>query len=375
MNKLEEDKKIVILSNNIKITKDNFVKNGYESINETLKQAILSENLMVLTGAGSSIGEEIAGKTMKQLWEVVKKNVGETEFKTITDSVSYKDSNLEELLSRLQIDVKYKRFSNQLFKVGEEKINKIEEIIKKECTFDLPEDFPHTGFLKKIINAQKKITPRIKIFTLNYDTCFEQAADEIGAVIIDGFSFSQSNSFKTSNFDLDIVYREQTRIHNEENFYHNVFHLYKIHGSVNWEEDKNGKIYKRKSPDKPLLIYPNSSKYENSYQMPFMEMISRFQVALRTQNTVLFIIGYGFGDNHINNILEEAIKSNTGLQVFVVGPTACDVNSKTSFHEKLIQFAETHYGVTLISDDFEGFSNGLPDTTFLNIEDEKDFNY
>lgn len=52
---------------------------------------------------------------------------------------------------------------------------------------------------------------RAKIFTLNYDLLFEQAAAKGGYVVIDGFSFSMPRTFSGVYFDYDIVVRNRTK--------------------------------------------------------------------------------------------------------------------------------------------------------------------
>lgn len=356
----------------------------YREIESELKQAILSENLIVLTGAGASISDTKVGggKSMSELWDIVKEKIDEEiseEFERIKELASYKSEkkDLELLLSQLQ-SIKIAKDISQEEEEAKDldaAILRIEKVIEDACTFDIPEDFPHPEFLRKLLKARKKTAPRLKIFTLNYDTSFEQAADKINAVLIDGFSFNQSGKFKSTNFDLDIVHREQSRIHNEENFFNKVLHLYKIHGSVDWlKPDASGEIYKKRGTEgESLLIYPNSSKFENSYQMPFFEMISRFQIALRTQNTTLFIVGYGFNDGHINRIINEALRTNINLKIIVINSSIKETDPQCQFREMLFQIiGRGNTGLTLIADTFGSFTVHLPSVPFPDKEEERD---
>lgn len=385
--------------------KEETLQKVYEEIEPELEHALRSENLIILSGAGSSKTKDgKGGKSMEDLWKEVEKikikkesgkeeNEGSDDKATIEGNSDFeevkklvsdnpnkekyiKNKNLEELLSRLQIQLKAVK-NNDYKEKYEDALRCIEQIIIKECTIAFSDEFPHERFLRKLLKARKKTNPRLKIFTLNYDRLFEDAGEKMGAIINDGFSFSQGGKFRSTNFDLDIVYREQTRIHNEENFYDKVFHLYKIHGSIDWEEeDKNQEIFKSKSPKSPLLIYPNSSKYESSYQMPFFEMISRFQSSLRKENTALFIIGYRFGDNHINRILREALRTNMNLSVFVVSPSPTkSLDEKNPFKTELFSFAKENSGLFLISDTFHGFTHNLPNIDFPEQEQERKFKH
>ena len=165
--------------------------------------------------------------------------------------------------------------------------------------------------------------------------------------------------------------RERSRIHHEENFYKKVFQLYKIHGSVNWRFDHIKKeIKKDTEKGSPVLIYPNSSKFERSFEMPFFEMISRLQTVLRSENTTLFIVGYGFGDEHINRIIEESINNNLNLEVFIIKPTI----SGKKIDEYIEKVNKGSKSIHLISSSFEQFANGIPDAkigqTILDEDDE-----
>ncbi|MBK7934079.1 MAG: SIR2 family protein [Acidobacteria bacterium] len=103
----------------------------------------------------------------------------------------------------------------------------------------------------------------------------------------------------------------------EDSFISRLFHLYKLHGSLNWE-DNDGRIQINDTPAKPLMIFPRESKYENSYDQPFFEMMARFQQSIRPDSTVLVCIGYSFNDKHVNVAINEALDQNPGFQLIIV---------------------------------------------------------
>lgn len=306
--------------------------------------------------------------------EYCKKNIAD--FDKITKLVNHSkdDENLELLLSKLgtKRDSYLLNLPQESSETIDKYINDIEVEIVKLCTIDLLQSngLPHTDFLKKLIKARKKTDPRLKIFSLNYDCVWEQAADYSGSVVIDGFSLSQKREFKGENYDLDIVIRENSRVHNEENFYENVFHLYKLHGSIDWYDNKETIIKREVAPidetvspsenQRPVLIYPNYSKFESTYKIPFFEMISRFQMNLRKQNTCLIIIGYSFNDDHINRIIQEAVKSNVNLETLIINPTI--ENEKLGLRKQIYHWIENGLeDAYLMADSFNNFSANIPD--------------
>lgn len=334
----------------------------YKQLATRLEKSIRTENLVLLTGAGSS--KECGGPSMADLWKKTSEDTTITsDWKKLLESAGYKPEtgkeNLEELLSNLQT-------INNAHEINKNKgddfsgiIKKIEGIILRECKkVDIKNESSHVRFLKRILKGRSTSSSRLKVFTLNYDTAFEQAGEKIGAVVIDGFLFSFNKIFKSTEFDLDIVQRERSRIHYEENFYDKVFQLYKLHGSIDWKSDKTtGIISKDSTTVEPVLVYPNSSKFEKSFEMPFFEMVSRLQTVLRKENTTLFIVGYGFGDRHINRIISESIKNNLNLEIFVIKPTLDNLK----MNEYIEDINKGSMNIHLIGNTFEEFSSGLPD--------------
>ena len=162
------------------------------------------------------------------------------------------DNDIENLLSYLILYHKVNNKSQEFV----DKINALEKKIAEACKLELQEDSPHKLFLDKI-TARKSSDSRVQLFTTNYNTLFEQAAQKGGFVIIDGFSFTEPREFSGRYFDYDIVNRERTRLKHEDSFVSKVFHLYKLHGSLNWEKETE-RIIQVANPKQPLIIYPAS---------------------------------------------------------------------------------------------------------------------
>lgn len=285
------------------------------------------DNTIVLTGAGSSFGigkTDIKGMTMRKLWEEIVNQCGKDSIEDLGKKINYKIEdiikvNLEEFLSHASLfSLLYHDEDTEV----EEIVNKIKEIIIENCTIIMPENAPHKEFLKRI-TARKLKHNRLKLFTTNYDMLFEQAANECGFTMIDGFTFTFPRVFNGNNYDYDIVIRKNSRITAQENYANKVFHLYKLHGSLDWERDKETDQIKKcdfSNNKKPVMIFPSSIKYETSYEQPFFEMMSRLQAELRMDNALLIIIGYSFGDKHINSMIFEALELNHSLQLVIVDP-------------------------------------------------------
>jgi len=320
------------------------------------------ENLVVLTGAGSSVGigeGEKKGRLLSELWDDTKVKLGEEKLNAFCNLVRYSDKesgqyvkNLEKLLSIANAAQNFIESTDEINIT--ETINEIQKLIKEKCNLLIPENAPHHSFIEKV--TRRKVTlPRTKIFTLNYDTLFEQAGRKGNFTIIDGFSFSYPRFFSGRNFDYDVVYRDKSRLKEEDNFINRVFHLYKMHGSVDWKKDKND-IQQSDSVEKALMIYPKDSKYESSYEQPFFEMMSRFQQSLRKDNVLLICIGFSFNDKHVVTAIQEALSQNSGFQLMVVNKGI----DKSENCKWLIDLAMNHSNIVLIDELFSDFSVNYP---------------
>jgi hypothetical protein len=176
----------------------------------------------------------------------------------------------------------------------------------------------HTEFLRRVARRTQRKS-RAKIFTTNYDRCFEEAGRQGRYVVVDGFSQTVPPTFDAIHFTYETV----LRLADTEALdpIPNLFHLYKLHGSVDWQrQEQSGEVTKWSTGGKPVLIYPRNSKYELAFEQPYLEMISAFQSALRQPDTGLLLVGFGFNDNHLAEPIMSAIRSNLSMKAVVVSP-------------------------------------------------------
>lgn len=399
---MEESKKYILLQNNLSVSysKDKFFVNDKEQkkedkssyspddiqmlvdnykakfYNSFLKKHY--KNLVVLTAAGTSLDNgSKSGKTRKGLW-----NDCRSEIKNIfrellpcnekLKSIA-KNEDIEALLSHIILIEKTDDTRKEKIKLFHKDL---QNKIKTDCTLDLDEDqAPHIDFLNKI-TARKNNDARVQLFTTNYDTLFEQAANKAGFVIIDGFSFTHPREFAGKWFDLDIVNREKTRLKQEESFVSKVFHLYKLHGSLNWTKEivnKKEKIVQKDNTDNPLIIYPASEKYESSYEQPYFEMMSRFQQALRKEETLLIVIGFGFQDKHIKNVIVEAVEQNPSFQLLIVNYNNNGSISAENLDEFFIdkENLKVKRNVNIVFDKFKDFTEKYPENQTYSLKENE----
>lgn len=173
---------------------------------------------------------------------------------------------------------------------------------------------PHVGLVRRLV-ARPVGLRRVGIFTLNYDTLIEQALDAEGVTTIDGFVGRARPSFRPESYDHDLYFpteQVEGRVHRLDR----VMRLYKLHGSTTWRRQKStaanpyGIALREEvadpSPDE-LLIYPSPLKYGETLGMPYAEMFRRFAASVVRPQSVLVVMGYSFGDEHVNAIVRQAL--------------------------------------------------------------------
>lgn len=75
-----------------------------------------------------------------------------------------------------------------------------------------------------------------------------------------------------------------------------------MHGSINWIEKENNIVQTPEGKDN-VIIYPTILKHQETAQTPYSELFRELSIQLQKPNSTLVTFGYGFGDDHINNII------------------------------------------------------------------------
>lgn len=164
----------------------------------------------------------------------------------------------------------------------------------------------HHNFVKALFSVRANLEERssIAFFTTNYDTLLEDALALEHRTVVDGFQ-GGAMAFWDGR-DLDAANDLPTRKHR----------VFKLHGSVDWFNDRQFGLVRCRygvtylSDSKNILIYPQATKYVETQRDPFAVLFSGFRRALNSgADHSLLCCGYSFGDNHINNEIEFALKS------------------------------------------------------------------
>ncbi|HUU27521.1 MAG TPA: SIR2 family protein [archaeon] len=224
--------------------------------------------------------------------------------------------------------------------------------------------------LKKLLTRPLNLR-RVNLFTLNYDTLFEQAADDVGIVLIDGFIGSLKRVFRPESFDQDLYFPAQTTEGNVRRL-DRVIHLYKLHGSISWhrEEPKWENPYglfatlvQQDYPQKDVVIYPTPLKHGQVLGFPYSEMFRRFASAIVQPQSALFVIGYGFGDEHVIALIRQALSIPSFTLVII------DPNPQSAFVKQLEKQQDQR--VWIVKGDSLGTFSGFVKYLLPDLQEEK----
>lgn len=327
---------------------------------ENIQNLFTSTNTLFLMGAGCSLCAGLPLMT-NLTSNVLSDAKGKT--KEILDAIKDEvDGNIEDILSQLgnYIAVASKRNTPEtdiqiasLSFTKEQLVDALHEaksLIAENIT-STSISRTHLGFVKAVHRTQRPgratNVSSIHYFILNYDTLIEYALGYEGVSYTDGMEGGATAYWKPELFK-------------DNNFQAKVF---KLHGSLDWYAGENTETVRRlpqhiRDDEQQLIIAPADSKYAETQAEPYATLMTRFSDSLKRsqKDTTLFIMGYGFGDAHINRHIEQALRFNEKLTVVIL----FDFNS-CSFNLKKRFLKINNPNLIIVTEDdfwkFENFSN------------------
>ena len=191
----------------------------------------------------------------------------------------------------------------------------------------------YNKFYQSVFKFRTELSNKINIVTTNYDLFNEYSLESNRIVYSTGFENNLYRNFNVNSFKQRVV--------DDTNRYKDVWqptskeaNLLKIHGSINWTSDESGQLIQKdlfEQSDEEIIIYPTMLKHRQTAQAPYSELFREFANVLQVPNTVLIVMGYGFPDEHINNIISQNLK-HQDFTLIVFGNESED-NMKKFFDE------------------------------------------
>ena len=213
------------------------------------------------------------------------------------------DPHIENLLSRIRLKFDAIGAGDELIGLTKDEISQIDTVIRETIANaalpnDVPDELPHHELAKWIMKASRRLP--IEIFTLNYDLLIEKALEDERLPVFDGFVGSNEPFFYPDSL-----------IHQDAAPGLNWVRLWKIHGSVNWKYKTNGnrsRIIRTEPSPVGELILPSLRKYDESRKQPYVALLDHLARFLEHPDSLLVTVGYSFRDQHVNEIIFEALE-------------------------------------------------------------------
>ena len=225
------------------------------------------------------------------------------------------DPNIENILSRLRVMLVAIGQDDTLAGLNKKEIGELEESVRKtiarEVTPDLVNitgDYPHRRFARWLVKTSRQ-NP-IEIFTLNYDVLLEHALESERIPVFDGFVGGYRPFFLPDSL---------RRLESAPGA--NWTRLWKMHGSVTWrrvEQDGRTRVVRGEPDLAGEMIFPSFEKYDESRQQPYSAFVDRLSRFLDQDDALLIVVGFSFGDDHINNHIFEALENKPRTHVYAL---------------------------------------------------------
>lgn len=332
---LKTNTKLVCTSNIEEINSEELKK----EVEPWLSAIFQSEHLSLLIGSGlTSAVSFAAGVTPQEMSRLELANGLSEKIKVKANETARKmnrgEANIEddirvtlELINGLKI-IDDARQSDLETELNTKLLEFIKTILKTERDFyaklkaDEEKAILAFNLLKSFIlsfTSRAASRERLNLFTTNYDRFIELACDETGVLLLDRFKGKIQPIFRNTRLELDYHYNPPG-IRGEPRYVEGVARITKLHGSIDWKFTSD-KIIRSllpfgaedAHPDIPekiteqVVIYPNSSKDLETAFYPYAELFRDFSSAICQPNSVILTYGYGFGDSHINRVIEDML--------------------------------------------------------------------
>lgn len=213
---------------------------------------------------------------------------------------------------------------------------------------------PHQTFAHWLHTTHRSRGYPVEIFTTNYDLLLERTMEQVGVPFFDGFVGSVAPFFVPESVEADgssgtedvLPPMSWTR-------------LWKLHGSIGWQLQKDEGSDRARitrlaglpsQAGDELMIFPSREKYADSRRLPFLTYQDRLRRFLSRGEAVLFMVGYRFSDAHINEIILQALRSNSRLAVTVL-TFGIESGSGLTVSEDLIKIGESHRNIGIYGPD------------------------
>ncbi|MBW1715311.1 MAG: SIR2 family protein [Deltaproteobacteria bacterium] len=301
-----------------------------------------------IRGLTKNIREQLSKKSCKKNWKQI--------LAQLTDDGIHQP-NIEDILSRVR-SLKELAGSGKVQGFGRQELDELEDEICKQIVGCMNRVLPNrtTPFhnVATWIGSISRTHP-VEIFTTNYDLLMEQALEDFKIPFFDGFVGAYRPFFDAHAIEFDNLPPRWARV-------------WKIHGSINWRSaaDSGGLNVWRTNVEKGgnVVIHPSHLKYEQSRKMPYLAMMDRLRKFLSTPSSAFVIIGYSFGDQHLNDVIVQSLQGTPSAAVFAL------MYGQLSECSIAVSLAKGRSNLTILAKD--GAVTGTKEELWRNLDEKPD---
>lgn len=172
-------------------------------------------------------------------------------------------------------------------------------ILRQLKSWMSPDDGSLADYYKGFISLQRGLNFPLRVFSLNYDLCVEQLLSPDFRVETGFGGNGPRYPWNWERFDDGTTGPTPPEIY-----------LYKLHGSINWKRDSGRNLISLQQtesilPEQIELIFGRDFKLDAAD--PYLFYVYELR-EYSLDAKIIVCLGYGFGDQHINKILAQALQ-------------------------------------------------------------------
>ena len=239
---------------------------------------------------------------------------------TISQSDNVNDTDKSNLVN------KFKSYQDDIEEWKKKHMNKIQTYLVSHLDPKRTDVEDYTEMLRKLRHLDKN--DKLTIITTNYDILLDMSLEEDWVDGFDGFpTVNENNRIKTWANKWEYPLFKHT--------------LVKLHGSINWTEDRKHEkskyrgINKYSHPCVTPIMLPLTLNDKDYSEEPYAEMLAKFKQIIQTID-LLVVVGYTFRDNRILDFIKERI--NSGMHVLLLSPDASKVAYRLGGRINILKF-------------------------------------
>src|SRR5882724_2154128 len=188
--------------------------------------------------------------------------------------------------------------------------------------------FNKLDYRESDLRLQRFLSQFDAIFTLNQDTLLETiyAGDVRWSERWYGTYLPYMKFIKEPAHQYTFMLREPMMQDSQFVTHENDQPIYKLHGSYNWFAEPQG--------DRLLVMGGNKTARIGTFEV-LARYQAEFQTMLSQPDAHLMIIGYSFGDSHVNDAIQTA--ATKGTKIFIIDILGVDVIDKRNIRAQITE--------------------------------------